>query len=154
MNLINLTISLRPDRLEASLPTIHARQLHSFTVGLTSVPDDVTSIVLRIFKTDLVTHFDIPVGRHPRGAGIAYAIGTCFPDVGAAKYEIHAYDARGNMTALGAGKVEVATFSTSGAPVTPGQPVYLTEIPDANGQMHRIVAVRNALGEYTTQMEN
>jgi len=118
------------------------------------IPDDVTSVVLRIFKTDLTSHYDIPVGRHPNGAGIAYAIGTCFPDVGEAKYEIHAYDAHGNMTALGDGKVSVSPFSTSGAPIEPGQPVYVTEIPDANGVMHRIIAVQNELGEYTTQMEN
>lgn len=140
-NQVNQVIQLSPERLDRTLATIHARQLHSFVALVVNIPTDVTSVVLRLFKTDRVSHYDIPVNRRPNGTGLAYAIGTCFPDVGASFYEIHAYDARGNMTALGEGEVLIDRFSASGEPLTPGVSRPVMQIADATGALHTIVAV-------------
>lgn len=138
----NLTIELSPDRLNRRLEKMNARQLHSFTARLVQVPTDVTSVVLRVFRPVLGGFYDIPVSLRPNGStGIAYVIGTCFPEVGEAKYEVHAYDARGNQTALGVGRLSVDPFSATGEPLRPGEERPVMTIQDRSGATHTITAV-------------
>jgi len=147
----NVTVYLNPERLDRQLATVNARQLHSVVARLVGVPTDVTSVVLRVFTPGLGSFFDVPVSMRPDGfTGICYAIGTCFPTVGTAKYEIHAFDAHGNSTALGTGKVEVKEFSASGVPIEPGAEVVLDRIKDSSGNYHTIKAVPDGAGGYTT----
>ena len=108
MNLVNAKIRLDPERLFLPLRPVHVSQLHSAVFELENVPDDVTSIVMRVFKLDGVSHFDLPGSRCPSGDAIVYAIGTVFPEAGDARYEIHAYDFKGNPTALGSGTLSTA----------------------------------------------
>lgn len=138
----NLTIELHPDRLDKLLWKMNARQLHSFTARLVGIPTDVTSVVLRIFRPNVGGFFDIPVSLRPNGStGIAYVIGTCFPEVGEAKYEIHAYDAHGNATALGVGLLSVDPFSATGEPLSIGEERPVMTLQDRSGATHTITAV-------------
>nr|AIF26368.1 hypothetical protein [uncultured bacterium fosmid pJB16B1] len=154
-NLINQIIRVNPERLDRPLPTMHARQHHSFTVYLVGLPTDVTSVVLRAFTPGGAGYVDIPVGLRPNlTSGIAYLIGTCFQTAGSAAYEIHAYDARGNSTSLGCGKVEIDAFTVSGSPIVPGAEVVLDRIKDASGNYHTIKAVPDGNGGYTTIIDD
>lgn len=142
----NLTIELTPERLNRRLATMHARQLHSFTARLVRIPTDVTSVVLRIFRP-VGGFYDIPVSLRPDGStGIAYAIGPCFPEVGEAKYEVHAYDARGNATALGVGLLAVDPFSATGEPLRPGEERPVMTLQDRSGATHTITAIYEGKG--------
>lgn len=149
--LYNQTIEIRPDRLDVQLAKLHARQLHSFTARLVGLPTDVTGVFIRLFSAQGGGFFDVPVSLRPNGTtGICYLIGTCFPDVGEVRYEVHAFDARGNATALGAGSAAVEPFSSSGTPIEPGVPVVLDRIRDASGNWHTIKAVPDGAGGFTT----
>lgn len=142
--LYNQTIELQPDRLNCHLAKMNARQLHSFTARLVNVPTDVTSVVLRVFRPALGGFYDIPVSLRPNGStGIAYVIGTCFPEVGEAKYEVHAYDAHGNATALGVGLLSVDPFSATGEPLSIGEERPVMTIQDRSGATHTITAIYN-----------
>ena len=150
MNLINANLILAPTRLNRPLPTLYTRRFHSFTVQLSNVPDDVTSVSFRIFTVGGGAYFDTPCGRRPDGSALVYLIGTCFPDSGSTRYEIHGFDSHGNSTALGMGYVLVEEFSTSGDPIDPDEDVTLERIKDANGTWHTIKAVPDGAGGYTT----
>ena len=150
MELYNAIIKLDTERLNFPRPTLHARQLHSFTAIIRDIPDDVTDVILRIYKIDRQAHFDIPVSRRGESAqGEAYIIGTCFPDCGTSYYEIHAYDSRGNATSLGRGGVCIDAFGGTGSPIEPGQSVPIMQITDATGALHTIRAVSDGEGGYT-----
>lgn len=145
--LYNQVIELSPDRLDRHLARMHARQLHSFTARLVHVPTDVTSVILRVFRPAPGGFYDIPVSLRPNGStGIAYVIGTCFPEVGEAKYEIHAYDAHGNSTALGVGLLSVGPFSATGEPLTIGEERPVMTIQDRSGATHTITAIWDGKG--------
>jgi len=152
MEQINANLILAPTRLNRPLPTLYARKFQSFTALLTNVPDDVTSVTVRIFSG--AGFFDIPASRRQDGTATAYIIGTCFTTNGSSKYEIHGIDAHGNPTALGMGYVYVEDFSQGGDPITPGQSVTLDRIKDANGTYHTIKAVPDGEGGYTTIIDD
>lgn len=147
--LVNATIRVDPRRLNFPRETLHPRQLHSFVVSFVGIPEDCSSAIIRVFKTDRQAHFDIPISVGASGAS-AYIVGTCFPDVGSSYYEIHAYDAEGNPTALGCGEILVSPFSQSASPIEPGQPVPIMQVADAMGALHTIQAVPDGMGGYTT----
>ena len=153
MEQVNARITLNLERLDRLLPPWHARALHSFVAVFSNVPEDCTSIVCRVFKVDGVSHYDIPCDECPAGAR-AYVIGTCFPDAGTAKYELHAYDAEGYMTALGEGQIFIDPFSATGAPIEPGQSVPIMQITDATGALHTISAVPDGMGGYTSIIDD
>jgi len=154
MNLTNLTIRLNPRKLNSQLPTIEARALHSFVVAVVNIPDDVTGVVLSVFKTDGVSRFDTPVSRRPgHPGGICHLLPTVFPEVGTSRYEVRATDSRGYETALGEGTVEIGAFSDALTPIDPGEPVAIHSIADASGALHTIRAVPDGMGGYTTIVE-
>lgn len=148
MNLVNAVISLDPTSLSKSLRKIEARHLHSIVVAFVRVPDDVTAITLRILRTT-DTFVDIPASRRPDGSAICHVIGTVFDSVGAMRYEVHAFDAWGNSTALGSGDVTVGPFSASGTPLAPGEERLIQTIADRDGNLHSIFAVQDSTGNYT-----
>lgn len=150
MQQTNATVTIDPARLNRPLRPWFARVLHSFVAKFEGIPEDCYSVVCRVFKTDRLAHFDIPVGLAPDGEADAYVIGTCFPDVGAAFYEVHAYDASGNMTALGRGEITVESFTATGSPIVPGQSVPVMQIADSTGALHTISAVSDGEGGYTS----
>lgn len=151
MNQVNLKIRLDPERMNFPLPTMYARLLHSFVVEIENIPDDVTQVVVSVFKTDGVSRFDVPVSRKPgTTSGVAYLLPTVFPDKGSSFYEVRATDARGNETAFGGGLVNVSGFSPAIEPVPPDTPRVIHSIADASGALHQIVAVPDGEGGYTT----
>lgn len=154
MNQTNLTIRLNPQRLNFPLPTMYARQLHSFVAAVEGIPDDVTALFISVF-TPQGTRYDVPISRRPNSAaGVAYLLPTVFPAVGGAKYEVRATDAQGYETALGVGVVEVDEFSTAATPADPTASVVIQQIPDAEGRLHNIRAVPDGAGGYTTIVED
>ena len=154
MNQVNLVARLEPRRLNVQLPTMHARQLHSFALTITNIPDDVTAVFVAVY-TPQGTRYDIPGSRRPNTpSGVAYLLPTVFPETGSATYEVSATDAQGYETALGAGTVEIGEFSSARTPVPPDVPVAIQQIPDAAGRMHTIKAVPDGEGGYTTIVED
>lgn len=154
MNQANIVVTLDPTRLNRPLPLWYARQVHSFVARFRNIPDDVTNVMVRVFKPDGVSYFDIPVNRSAESSeGIAYVWPMVFETAGESKYEVHAYDYKGNPTALGKGHVEIETFSASGEPLPPGQPVTIMRIADASGAFHNIIAVPDGEGGFTSQVE-
>lgn len=154
MNQVNIRIRLNPQQLNFPLPTMYARQLHSFVAAVENIPDDVTAVYVSVF-TPGGTRYDVPVARRPNSAaGVAYLLPTLFPAVGSAKYEVRASDSSGFETALGSGAVDVAAFSTPMTPTPPDVPVLIQQIPDAQGRLHSIRAVPDGEGGYTTIVED
>ena len=138
---INAIVEIDVARLNRPLRPFFARQLHSFVAEIRGIPTDCDRVVCRVFrKGEGNGFFDIPVTVAPDGA-YAYIIGTCFQDVGTSKYEIHAFDAEGNSTALGVGEILALPFSASGEPLEVGAERPVMTIQDANGGKHTITAI-------------
>ena len=138
---VNAIVEIDVARLNRPLRPFFARQLHSFVAEIRGIPTDCDRVVCRVFrKGEGNGFFDIPVSVGPDGA-YAYIIGTCFNDVGTSKYEIHAFDAEGNSTALGAGEILSLPFSASGVPLEVGEERPVMTIQDANGGTHTITAI-------------
>ena len=138
---VNAIVEIDVARLNRPLRPFFARQLHSFVAEIRGIPTDCDRVVCRVFrKGEGNGFFDIPVSVGPDGA-YAYIIGTCFNDVGTSKYEIHAFDAEGNSTALGAGKIFAEPFSATGKPLDIGEERPVMTIKDRNGGTHTITAI-------------
>lgn len=138
---VNAIVEIDVARLDRPLRPFFARQFHSFVAEIRGIPTDCDRVVCRIFrKGEGNGFFDIPVTVAPDGA-YAYIIGTCFQDVGTSKYEIHAFDAEGNSTALGVGEILALPFSASGEPLEVGAERPVMTIQDANGGTHTITAI-------------
>ena len=137
---VNAIVEIDVARLNRPLRPFFARQFHSFVAEIRGIPTDCDRVVCRIFrKGEGNGFFDIPVTVAPDGA-YAYIIGTCFQDVGTSKYEIHAFDANGNSTALGVGEILALPFSASGEPLEFGEERPVMTIQDRNGGTHTITA--------------
>lgn len=138
---VNAIVEIDVARLNRPLRPFFARQFHSFVAEIRGIPTDCDSVVCRVFrKGEGNGFFDIPVSVAPDGA-YAYIIGTCFQDVGTSKYEIHAFDAEGNSTALGVGEILALPFSASGEPLEVGEERPVMTIQDSNGGTHTITAI-------------
>lgn len=149
---INARIKLNPERLNFPLSMIYARVGHSFVLLVEKVPEDCTDPFVRIFRPD-GAYFDIP-GNIGEDGCLFYIIGTCFPFVGNAYYEIHATDASGNPTALGEGMLNIKPFSVSTDPMQPGAPVNVAQIPAAGGGYVQIRMVKDSAGEWVYEALN
>lgn len=138
---VNAIVEIDVARLNRPLRPFFARQFHSFVAEIRGIPTDCDRVVCRVFrKGEGNGFFDIPVSVGPDGA-YAYIIGTCFQDVGTSKYEIHAFDAEGNSTALGVGEILALPFSASGEPIDVGAERPVMTIQDRNGGTHTITAI-------------
>jgi len=150
MNQVNAIVRVNVSRLNWPLQPFHARQFQSFRVKVVNVPGDVSSLRLRVFKPS-GGFFELPGNVHVDGSWTIYAIGTCFPEVGSAGYELRAEDSRGNPTALGSGTLDIGSFSANAAASsTAGNTVVIDTVKDAAGASHTIKAVQNDDGEWTT----
>lgn len=147
MEQTNATVRVDAARLNFPLAPLHARAGHSFRMLLAGVPADVEGVYVRLFRPD-GAYYDVRANEHAGGAWTAYAVGTCFPAAGRSSYEVHAEDARGNPTALGAGTLDVAPFSASSSPSEPGAPVRVCEIPTKDGALVQIRMVLDDAGEW------
>lgn len=147
MEQTNADVRVDVARLNFPLAPLHARAGHSFAVRLKGVPSDVRGVYVRLFRPD-GAYYDIRANEHADGSWTAYAVGTCFPSEGASSYEVHADDAHGNPTSLGAGTLDVAPFSASTSPVEPGEAVRVCEIPTKDGALVQVRMVKDESGEW------
>lgn len=152
MEQTNAIINLAPSRLNFPLAPIYPRRGHSFVFDLRDAPADVTRLFVRIFRPN-GAYFDVPANWHEDGRYTAYAIGTCFPDIGCCRYEIHASDYRGNPTALGEGIVTISDFSTTASPAETGEPVQVAQIPARGGGFVNVFMVCDEYGQWVYEAE-
>lgn len=153
MVMVNAIVYVNVERLDVPLVKLRARHLQSFRIGVKRVPSDVTELRLRIYRPS-GGFFELPGNAQADATSWAvYAIGTCFPEVGKARYDLRALDYRGNATALGEGELEISPFSPAASPITPGEDVVIDTVRDAEGASHLLKAVQNADGEWTTIVE-
>ena len=121
MDQVNAIIDLDVTRLNFPLRPMYAKRYKSFVALLKNAPDDVQAVKVRVWKAnDPNVYYDFPCNPKPDGSWLCYIIGTAFPESGAARYEVHATDAKDNPTALGAGEVLVGAFAYTNVPATPG----------------------------------
>ena len=113
--MVNANVVVDTRRLDWPLQAWHARVGHSFSARIHGVPGDVTDVFARVFRVD-GSYSDIKANMRPNGEWLVYVIGTAFPAVGSARYELHGTDAHGNAAALGCGFLDVRDFSASAEP--------------------------------------
>lgn len=147
MEQYNAIINCRISNLSLDCERANVRRGHSARFAVKCVPDDVTGVFLRIFKTD-GSYFDFPCNYHPNGTWTILVIGTAFPDVGTSSYEVHATDADGNATALALGELRILPFSVTSSPVTAGSTVTVAQVPTADGSMVQIQMVLDEAGQW------
>ena len=146
-DMVNANVVVNARRLDWPLRAWHARVGHSFSARLHGVPGDVTGVFARVFRVD-GSYSDFRANMRPNGEWLLYVIGTAFPSVGSARYELHGTDARGNATALGCGLLDVRGFSVTAEPVEPGAALTVAQIPTADGSFVQIRMVRDTSGEW------
>ena len=153
MVMVNAIVYVNVERLDLPLVKLHARHLQSFRIGVKRVPSDVTELRLRLYRPS-GGFFELPGNAQADATSwTVYAIGTCFPEVGKARYDLRALDYRGNSTAIGEGELEISPFSPSAAPITPGEDVVIDTVKDDTGASHLLKAVKNDDGDWTIIVE-
>ena len=143
----NATILIDAENLHRPLTTVQARFACSFSARLIKVPQSVYDLFIRIFRAGTDAYFDCPCSQDANGDWNCYVIGTCFPSVGEANYEVHGTDESGNPTSLGCGRVIVDPFSVNGQPLGNGATITVAQIPDEDGNFRSIVAVNIGTAE-------
>lgn len=142
MDQVNAIVDCDVTRLNFPLSPFYVRRYKSFVALLRRVPADVQSVKIRVWKAgEPNVYYDFPCNPKPNGEWLCYIIGTAFPEAGAARYEVHATDARDNPTAIGCGEVIVGSFSYTDVPTTPGAKVDIETIHDARGNVLILRAV-------------
>lgn len=146
----NARVRVNPRELGRPLDTLQARFGSSFSLELVDVPNGVSGVFVRVFRAafDGEAYFDCPASQNDNGDWNCYLIGTTFPDVGDASYEVHATDDEGNPTSLGAGRVRIKPFSAGSSPITQGSVVSVATLPDETGALHQVVAVNIGTAEH------
>lgn len=147
--MLNARVEIRVDELGRPLPTLQARFASSFVLKLLNVPHDIQGLFVRVFKAnDPDGYFDLPANQDGNGDWECYIIGTTFVATGIAVYEVHAQDADGNQTALGAGKVSIRPFSVGSSPTPQGSVISVATLPDETGALHQVQAVNIGTAEH------
>ena len=142
MDQVNAIIDLDVTRLNFPLRPMYAKRYKSFVALFKNAPDDVQAVKVRVWKAnDPNVYYDFPANPKPDGSWLCYIIGTAFPESGAARYEVHATDAKDNPTGLGGGEVLVGAFAYTNVPATPGAAVDIETIHDAHGNVLILRAV-------------
>lgn len=144
----NARVRVNPRELGRRLDTLQARFGSSFSLEIADVPQGVYDVFVRVFRAAADAYFDCPASQNDNGDWDCYIIGTTFPDVGDAYYEIHATDAEGNPTSLGSGKVRIEPFSAGSSPIVQGSVVSVATLPDETGALHQVVAVNVGTAEH------
>lgn len=145
--MLNAVIQVDAKNLAKPLTTVQARFASSLRLKIVHAPQDVSDVFVRLFRAGTDAYFDCPANQDGNADWDCYAIGTCFPTVGDADYEIHGTDAEGNPTSLGAGRLVVAPFSVNGENVPQGTEITVARIVDTEGRYHAVKAVNIGTAE-------
>lgn len=138
MDQTNAIVDCDATRLNFPLRAFRARQGHNFVARFRRVPADATGLFVRVFKAD-GAYYDVTAHEHADGTWTARIPAACFPAAGESRYEVHATAADGEPCALGEGRLSVAPFSTTTAPVEPGAVQEVAQIPCAGGGFVQVV---------------
>lgn len=152
MEQINAAVDCDITRLNAPLRPFYARVGHSFVALFRRVPADTTGVFVRVFKAD-GSYFDVTAHEHADGTWLARIGAACFPAVVDGKYEVHAYAADDQPTAIGEGRLVVQPFSATAAvgTVPDGTVQQVAELPTSSGSTVQVVMVY-ANGEWQMQV--
>ena len=152
MEQINAQVDCDITRLNAPLRPFYARVAHSFVALFRRVPADTTGVFVRVFKAD-GSYFDVTAHEHADGTWLARIGAACFPAVVDGKYEVHAYAADDQPTAIGEGRLVVQPFSAtaSAGSVPDGTVQQVAELPTSSGSTVQVVMVY-ANGEWKMQV--
>lgn len=152
MEQINAQVDCDITRLNAPLRPFYARVGHSFVALFRRVPADTTGVFVRVFKAD-GSYFDVTAHEHADGTWLARIGAACFPAVVDGKYEVHAYAADDQPTAIGEGRLVVQPFSATAAvgTVPDGTVQQVAELPTSSGSTVQVVMVY-ANGEWQMQV--
>lgn len=152
MEQINAQVDCDITRLNAPLRPFYARVGHSFVALFRRVPADTTGVFVRVFKAD-GSYFDVTAHEHADGTWLARIGAACFPAVVDGKYEVHAYAADDQPTAIGEGRLVVQPFSATAAvgTVPDGTVQQVAELPTSSGSTVQVVMVY-ADGEWQMQV--
>jgi len=149
MNQANAIIHLDALHLGRHPTRMDARAGAEFVALLSGVPDDVEDVVVRVCGSAANGGFhDFPAMAAASGEWVCRILGPAFPEAGAGWYEVRAVSASGNMTALGRGPVRVHPWSAESAVPLDARRRSVMVIPDENGGMHAIYAVRDDAGAW------
>ena len=142
MEQINAAVDCDITRLNAPLRPFFARVGHSFVALFRRVPADTTGVFVRLFKED-GSYFDVTAHEHADGTWLARIGAACFPAVVDGKYEVHAYAADDQPTAIGEGRLVVQPFSAtaSAGTVPDGTVQQVATLPTADGGTVQVVMV-------------
>ena len=152
MEQINAAVDCDITRLNAPLRPFYARVAHSFVALFRRVPADTTGVFVRVFKED-GSYFDVTAHEHADGTWLARIGAACFPAELDGKYEVHAYAADDQPTAIGEGRLVVQPFSATAAvgTVPDGTVQQVAELPTSSGSTVQVVMVY-ADGEWQMQV--
>ena len=152
MEQINAAVDCDITRLNAPLRPFYARVGHSFVALFRRVPADTTGVFVRVFKAD-GSYFDVTAHEHADGTWLARIGAACFPAELDGKYEVHAYAADDQPTAIGEGRLVVQPFSATAAvgTVPDGTVQQVAELPTSSGSTVQVVMVY-ANGEWQMQV--
>lgn len=149
----NATIKINLRELYRPRETLQVCQAATARVKLVNIPSDVSDIGVVVYKTSGEEHYaPVPCNVDDNGDYSCKLLGAMFPTAGLARYEIIGKDEDGDTVALGFGRIMVAEFG-SGKETT-GEVVSITTIPDEDGVMHKVVAVRNEYGDWTWEIRD
>ena len=142
MEQINAQVDCDITRLNAPLRPFYARVGHSFVALFRRVPADTTGVFVRVFKAD-GSYFDVTAHEHADGTWLARIGAACFPAELDGKYEVHAYAADDQPTAIGEGRLVVQPFSATAAvgTVPDGTVQQVAELPTSSGSTVQVVMV-------------
>lgn len=154
MNTPNTLVELDIRNLHRPLATLQPMQLCAYSVKLTNVPPEMKDVKVTIMKANDEHFTPMPCTQDGNGDWYCNLIGGFFPQAGETVYQVTMSDFDGRRFAGGKGRVIVEPFdSVGGGSVTPQGDIILTEIPDDNGNSHRIKAVK-VDGEWTWRIED
>lgn len=151
MEQINAAVDCDITRLNAPLRPFYARVGHSFVALFRRVPADTTGVFVRLFRAD-GSYYDVTAHEHADGTWLARIAAACFPTGLDGKYEVHAYAADDQPTAIGEGRLVVQPFSATAAvgTVPDGETQQVATLPTADGGKVQVVMVY-ADGEWRMQ---
>lgn len=151
MEQINAAVDCDITRLNAPLRPFYARVGHSFVALFRRVPADTTGVFVRLFRAD-GSYYDVTAHEHADGTWLARIAAACFPAELDGKYEVHAYAADDQPTAIGEGRLVVEPFSAtaSAGTVPDGTVQQVATLPTADGGTVQVVMVY-ADGEWRMQ---
>lgn len=150
MDQTNARIYLDPANLGVPCRKMAARCGMDFVAELQGVPDDVTDVTVRVCPVLAAGSFyEFPAARSDAGYWRCRILGAAFPAEGSGWYEVRAVSAAGNATALGRGRLTVHPFSAGVAVPVDSRRRAIMAIPDENGGMHAIYAVRDDAGAWS-----